>query len=373
MKASFKKVGISLFILILLTAIIPDKDATAVDVSAYSAILMEEKTGRVLFEKRAHEPQRIASITKIMTAILAIESGKLDETVKVSERASRAEGSSIYLKPDDEMSLEDLVYGLMLRSGNDAAVAIAEHVGGSLEGFVYLMNEKAQQLGMKNTMFSNPHGLDDHEDHYSTPYDMALLTKYAMQDEMYRKVSGTKQHKTWGNKNRLLTELYEHCTGGKTGFTKRANRTLVTTASKGELHLIAVTLNAPRDWGDHKNLYEHAFHTYEMTEIIGKGEIGLITNPFYENKVYIKRSYHFPITKREADGFRISYKLIAPEQHNEQPNDEEIVGQAEVYFHDKKIKELPIYFQNEKLEKRKSLLDFLKQIFSLVIGVDTHG
>ena len=144
---------------------IPTNTNASGSVSASSAVLMEQQSGRILFEKDAHEVRRIASITKIMTAILAIESGKLNDTVKVTENAVRAEGSSIYLKPGENIKLEDLVYGLMLRSGNDAAVAIAEYVGGSLDGFVYLMNQKASEIGMDQTHFANPHGLDDHEDH----------------------------------------------------------------------------------------------------------------------------------------------------------------------------------------------------------------
>ncbi len=248
---------------------IPMNTKASVPVSASSAILMEQQSGRILYEKEAHEVRRIASITKIMTAILAIESGKLNDSVKVTENAVRAEGSSIYLKPGETIKLEDLVYGMMLRSGNDAAVAIAEHVGGSLEGFVYLMNQKASEIGMDHTHFANPHGLDDHEDHYSTAYDMALLTRYAMSNDTYKLISGTKVHRApnptenwdrvWRNKNRLLTELYDYTTGGKTGYTKRAKRTLVTTATKGDLNLIAVTLNGPDDWNDHINMYENGF------------------------------------------------------------------------------------------------------------------
>ena len=195
----------------------------------------------------------------------------------------RAEGSSIYLKPGETIKLEDLVYGMMLRSGNDAAVAIAEHVGGSLEGFVYLMNQKASEIGMDQTHFANPHGLDDHEDHYSTAYDMALLTRYAMSNDTYKLISGTKVHRApnptenwdrvWKNKNRLLTELYDYTTGGKTGYTKRAKRTLVTTATKGDLNLIAVTLNGPDDWNDHINMYENGFHNFELVKVLKKGII----------------------------------------------------------------------------------------------------
>ena len=199
-----------------------------------------------------------------MTAIIAIESGKMKEKVTVSREAIYTEGSSIYLEQGEKMTLEDLVYGLMLRSGNDAAVAIAEHVGGSVEGFVYLMNEKAKWLGMTNTHFDNPHGLDS-DNHYSSAYDMAILMRYAMNNEKYREISGTSSYKSerrtysWINKNKLLTQYYEYCTGGKTGFTKKTGRTLVSTASKDGMDLIAVTLNAPDDWKDHIHMYEWGF------------------------------------------------------------------------------------------------------------------
>ena len=171
------------------------------------------------------------------------------------------------------MSLEDLVYGLMLRSGNDAAVVIAETVGGSEEGFVYLMNEKAKWIGMNNTNFDNSHGLES-EDHYSTAYDMALLMRYAMNEPMFAEVSGTTSHKAdkrsyaWGNKNKLLTSKYEYCTGGKTGFTKKAGRTLLTTANKDETGLVAVTLNGPNDWQDHIEMFEWGFN--QASETVAK-------------------------------------------------------------------------------------------------------
>lgn len=155
-----------------------------------------------------------------MTAIIAIESGKMDEMATASRSAIYTEGSSIYLEQGEDMKLEDLVYGLMLRSGNDAAVTIAEHVGGSEEGFVYMMNEKAKWLGMTNTHFDNPHGLDS-ETHYSTAYDMAILTRYAMENKIFQEISGTETYMaesrsySWKNKNRLLTQFYEYCTGGK--------------------------------------------------------------------------------------------------------------------------------------------------------------
>lgn len=244
--------------------------STNPSVSANNAILMEQSSGKVLFEKKAHEKQSIASITKVMTAIIAIESGKLDETATASRRAIYTEGSSLYLEQGEKMTIEDLVYGLMLRSGNDAAVTISEHVGGSVEGFVYLMNEKADWLGMTNTHFDNPHGLES-DTHYSTAYDMALLMRYAMDNDIFQEVAGTITHQAksrsyaWKNKNKLLTQYYDKCIGGKTGFTKKAGRTLLTSANEKDMNLIAVTLNAPDDWRDHIGMYEWAFENHDMS------------------------------------------------------------------------------------------------------------
>ena len=245
-------------------------------VSAESAILIEKETGRVLFEHDAYEQKEIASITKIMTALVAIQYGDLDDTVKVSKKAVFTPGSSIYLEINEQMTLRDLLYGLMLRSGNDAAVAIAEHVGGSEEGFVYLMNETAQYLGMTDSHFMNAHGLDE-EGHYSTAYDMALLMKHAMENDTFMNISGEtsyksdKRHYAWQNKNKLLTMLYEPCTGGKTGYTKQAGRTLVSSAKDHGMDLIAVTLNAPDDWNDHINLYNYGYKHYSIKMIEKQG------------------------------------------------------------------------------------------------------
>ncbi len=352
---------------------------------ASSAILMEQESGRVLYEKEAHKKRRIASITKIMTAVLAIESGKLDKTVTVSSTAVRAEGSSIYLKPGEKIKLEDLVYGLMLRSGNDSAVAIAEYVGGSLDGFIYLMNQKAEEIGMKNTNFANPHGLDDHENHYSTAYDMALLTKYAMTDDTYRKISGTKVHRApnptekwdrvWKNKNRLLTGLYDHTTGGKTGYTKRAKRTLVTTASKNGLSLIAVTLNGPDDWNDHINMYEYGFKHYQLVKVLKKGIMkDLNSDDFYKKKVYIKRDFYYPVAANEKDNFEIEIKLREPkdEWRNNRivPDD---IGTAIVYFDHQPVKEIPLLYKYEKRKEEKSFLEIFRDLFFIQIGVESDG
>lgn len=373
---SFVLLSIALAIMVPL----PTHVKGAFSVQAQSAILLEQDTGRVLYEKNAHKKMRIASITKIMTAILAIESGKLDETVTVSNRAPYTEGSSIYLKEGQKITLRDLVYGLMLRSGNDAAVAIAEHVGGSLEGFVYLMNQKAEEIGMMNTQFRNPHGLDDHDDHYSTAYDMAILTQYAMRNKDYQKISSTKVHKTedgkyvWRNKNKML-HLYKYSTGGKTGYTKLAKRTLVSTASNDSLHLIAVTLNDSDDWNDHMNMFNRGFSHYENTLIKQKGVIKSIDDPFYEKKVYIDREMIYPLTEEEKQQVKINISLLKPEREWKKPEDvPRVVGRLSVVLHDEKIIERPIYFDKEKMEQeQKSFFDHFRDMFSLMTGARDDG
>lgn len=348
--------------------------ASPISVASYSAIVMDQKTGRVFYEKNAREPRRIASITKIMTAIIAIESGKLDETVTVSENAVRAIGSSIYLKPKEKVKLEDLVYGLMLRSGNDAAVAIAEHVGGSVDGFVYLMNEKATQIGMKNTHFANPHGLDDHEDHFSTAYDMALLTRYAMNNEKYRQIAGTRVHhsknpyskwdRQWNNKHRLVTGLYKYATGGKTGYTERAKRTLVSTASKDGMDLITVTLNSmgQADWSEHIQMFEYVFSNYQYKTLLQAGPIKKVKNSVYKKHAYLARDFVYPVNKDEMSAFRIKYNFVTPnkgwKRHPEQIP--EIIGETEIYFNEELIESLPIYFQYDEEEEKNKFFKFAK-------------
>lgn len=253
-----------LALLLMTIFVLPVYGQANISLSAEHAVVIDEQTGEIVFSKNAHEQTEIASLTKIMTAIVAIEHGDLSDEIVAKERAIHATGSSIYLQQDETMSLEDLLYGLMLRSGNDAAVAIAEHIGGSVEGFTLLMNEKVKLLGLESTTFKNPHGLDE-VNHLSTAYDVAQMMRYSMKNDIFRKIAGAPYYQSedrtyrWNNKNRLLTELYEYCIAGKTGFTKKAGRTLVTTAAKGNQSFIVVTLNAPDDWNDHIRLYEWAF------------------------------------------------------------------------------------------------------------------
>lgn len=271
--------NISILIVSILFLFINQSTLYAVPlISAEQAVLIDQKSGAVLYEKNMDNPQLIASITKVMTAILAIEYGVLTDQVVVSADAVLTEGSSIYLQENERISLEELIYGLMLRSGNDAAVSIAEHIGGSVEGFVYLMNEKVRWLGLDNTSFANPHGLDA-ENHFSTAQDIAELMRYAMEDPVFRKINETRTYipesrsDVWTNKNKLLTNYYPHTIGGKTGYTKAAGRTLVTVAKKEDIELIAVTINDPNDWFDHIRLYEWGFEQSKQLELVTFKEI----------------------------------------------------------------------------------------------------
>jgi len=324
-------------------------------VGAASFVLMEQKTGRVLSQKDANTQRKIASITKIMTAILAIESGKMDEMVEITPEMVQTEGSSIYLKVGMEISLRDLVYGLMLRSGNDAAQAIAIKVGGSIPGFVHLMNEKATWLGMNNSKFTNPHGLDDEDRHVSTAYDMALLTRYAMENDEYGKIAGTAKYKAeteqeeWSpffeNKHRLIKGDYRYATGGKTGFTKKARRTLVTTASKDGLDLIVVTLDDPNDWADHINLFEAAFSKYQYHQFVHAGLITDDVKKIYKKNLMLKTDLSYPVTEAELKQVKIEYKLLEPKAiWKDKGKIPEVVGRAYLYVADEVVNSTAIYF-----------------------------
>lgn len=383
---NFKYRSLSIFLIMLIAiSLYPGRTYAELPVSARSSILMEQDSGRVIYENNAHEKSKIASITKIMTALLAIESGKLDETVTISGNAAGTEGSSLFLKNGEKMKLEDLTYGLMLRSGNDAAVAIAEYVGGSLDGFVWMMNRKAEEIGMKNTNFSNPHGLDNTKNHYSTAYDMALLTQYAMKNDTYRKISGTKVHRApnsmegwdyvWRNKNRLLTQLYEYTTGGKTGYTKIAKRTLVTTASKDNLDLIAVTLNGPDDWNDHIYMYELAFKDYQKTEILSSGPIKEVNKKPYKGNVFIRNSFYYPLSEEEKDDIKIKIKLLKPEKAWKKKGDfPERVGLAEIYMDGKAIGKRSIFYgKSKETFKQVSWRSTWRDSFYNLLGLNKNG
>ena len=235
--------------------------AAAPAVSAASAALYCPATGEFAFTQNADARRGMASTTKIMTALVAIENGNADAEIVIPGAAVGVEGSSLYLKAGEKMTLRDLLYGLLLQSANDAAEAIAIAIGGSVEGFADLMNEKAAALGMADTHFANPNGLDD-EEHYSTARDMAQLARAAVNEPTLLRMASTRQASIGGrtltNHNKLLSRM-EGCLGLKTGYTKAAGRTLVSCAEKDGRRLVAVTLRDGDDWNDHEALYRWGF------------------------------------------------------------------------------------------------------------------
>lgn len=243
----------------------------AVEVSAAAAVLMDADSGRLLYDKNGEKRMLIASTTKLMTALVALEQGGLQQEITVTG-GHMAEGSSMYLRPGEKLTLETLLYGLLLSSGNDAALAVTECMGGAVP-FVARMNEKAAELGMENTHFANPNGLDD-EAHYSTAEDMAKLAAAAMDDPVLRRVASTRTARIGGrtltNHNKLLSRV-EGCVGLKTGYTRAAGRTLVSCAERDGVRLVAVTLQDGDDWNDHASLYEQGFRVLRPVKAVERG------------------------------------------------------------------------------------------------------
>lgn len=288
-----------------------------------------------------------------MTCLLAIESNKLDETVVVDESILKAYGSGIYIQVGEEITLRDLLYGLMLRSGNDAAIMIATFVANSEKEFVKQMNSKAKEIGMTNTTFSNSSGLDESDNgNYSTAYDMALLTRYAMQYEEYRKIVQTKKYtvktnyKTyiWNNKNKLLN--YNYITGGKTGYTEKAKRTLVSTANINNLELIVVTLKDSDDWNTHISLYEKAKDKYNLYKILDKNDFK-VEQDYYKDKLFIKNDLKVLLTEDEVSKVNTKIKLEKLKEYN----NEDKVGKCEIYIEDEYITSIDIYIEKNKITK----------------------
>lgn len=246
------------------------------DTSAAGAVLMDADSGRVLYSKNGDERHLIASITKLMTALVALESNHSPgEIVTVRPEWTGIEGSSLYLRPGEQLRLETLLYGMLLRSGNDAAHAVAGYCGGDVDSFVAAMNAKAKDLGMQNSRFANPSGLNA-EGHYSTARDMGILAKACLENEMLKTIVSTQavslEGRIFTNHNKLLW-LYEGCIGLKTGYTEKAGRTLVSAAEKDGTTLICVTLNAPNDWNDHAALFDYGFEHYDSRCLVQEGEI----------------------------------------------------------------------------------------------------
>lgn len=274
-----KKLCLSLAIFMLFSTTAMPVHA-APSVSAAAAVLMEADSGRILVDVNAHSRLPMASTTKIMTALVALSNSDPDDVVTVSEKAVGIEGSSVYLKAGEQLTMEQLLYALLLESANDAAAAIAIAVAGDIPSFADLMNETAAELGLTESHFTNPHGLDA-DDHYTTAYDLALLTKYALREPAFAKIvstykttiplSGAEGTRVLVNHNKML-KSYNGAIGVKTGYTRRCGRCLVSAAARDGVTMIAVTLSAPDDWRDHAALLDYGFSQYTSVTLAACGE-----------------------------------------------------------------------------------------------------
>ena len=258
-------------------------NASLPSLSARSAAVIECTSGEIVFAKNEDERLPMASTTKIMTALTVISTCRLSDTVTVPKEACGIEGSSVYLREGECFTVEELLYALMLASANDAATALAIHAKGSVEAFAEEMNRQAEALGLSDTHFTNPHGLND-KDHYTTAKELAIISAHAAKNETFRKICSTKKTvirrdskesaRLLTNHNKMLS-LYDGAFGIKTGFTKISGRCLVSGAEKNGLSFIAVTLNAPDDWNDHKAMLDLAFSLYEKRVLLKKGELSI--------------------------------------------------------------------------------------------------
>lgn len=360
-----KKLRISAVFAAVLT-LFPSQFVKAYDVSAASAILMEASTGQALFEKDADTKRPMASTTKIMTGLLAIESGELSREITVTAESSGVEGSSVYLEAGDKLTLSDLVYALMLESANDAASAIAIGISGSVEAFSELMNRKAEELSLNSTCFKNPHGLSA-EGHYTTARDLARLTAYAMENDTFREIVSTESCNIafsgkcvhLRNHNKML-RLYDGAVGVKTGFTKASGRCLVSAAQRDGLSLVCVTLNAPDDWNDHTLMLDSGFAALERVTLINEGESAFIVPCIGTEKgdVIIKsrEGLSLVMPKRERE---IKRRVMLPHYFFAPVYKDSVVGRIEFYCEGELLGEVPLYSEEtvNRIEYKKSLLE----------------
>ena len=310
-------------------------------VSAASALLMDGESGRILFSHNANEPRAIASITKLMTALVAAEyfGGDLSRTVTIRPGWTGIEGTSLYLKPGEELTCQTLLYGLLLQSGNDAAVALAEICAGDTETFVDWMNQRATDLGMTGTHFSDPNGLGD-ENHYSTALDMAKLGLACLENETVAPILATRsitlEGRSFTNHNKLLWQ-YPGCTGMKTGYTRQAGRTLVSSAQREGQTIICVTLDDGNDWADHTALLDYGFETWPRQELARAGEV-LGTVPVEGSLLR-----QAPVTVREPLGFplregeKVTAEVQLPETAQAPIHAGEIAGSVTFRLGDRQV------------------------------------
>ena len=327
------------FLLLLVFFLFP----VSVFARSSSTIVVDGDSGRILYENNVHDSMLIASITKIMTCILTIENADLDSEVEIGDEVLEMYGTNIYVQVGEKLTIRDLLYGLMLRSGNDASVVLAKNVFGSEEKFVEMMNKKASELGMNYT-------------------DMSLLAKYAYNNKTYRKIVSTKKYVTksnlksyvWYNRMSLIND-YKYCVGGKNGYTPKAGKTLVSYASKNNMNLIIVSLNDSDIYNNHEKLYNIYFNRYKKYKIIDREDFK-IDSSLIGMDVYLKDSFSYVLEENELDNISTLIKI-----DNKKSN---VVGKVIISLDGKRIGSLNIYTKNKKEDKN----NIFKKLKSLFVG-----
>jgi D-alanyl-D-alanine carboxypeptidase (penicillin-binding protein 5/6) len=355
-------------------------------IESKSAILMDCKTGKILWEKDAFEPMAMASTTKIMTAIITLENANLEDMVTVSQKATLAPKVKMFLQKGEEVKLEYLLYALMLESSNDAAVAIAEHVGGTVEGFCKMMTDKAKEIGTKDTIFETPNGLDA-GNHHSTSYDLALISSYALQNDKFMKLintpsisfSSSKRPYTFNNKNRLLREL-DGANGIKTGFTNKAGHCFVGSAKRGGMQLVSVVLQS--GWGergknqkfiDSKELLNYGFKNYKYYDVIDNtyaaANVAIERSKTPELGLYYKDCLELPLTEQEFQSISIKFDMPqaikAPVLRNQK------LGVAKVFINGKLYTEIDLVTVAEAA--RHDLKTCMERVLNEFISIGTRN
>ena len=338
-----------------------------------ASVLMERDSGRILYAHNSNKKLPMASTTKIMTALLALEHGNLDDIVTITKKSVGVEGSSIYLYEGEKITLKDLVYGLLLRSGNDSAIAIAEYIAGSTSDFVVMMNKRAAEIGAINTNFTNPHGLSN-DNHYTTAYDLALITRIALKNETFKEIVKTKvwiadrkKNEYFYNKNKTLLQ-YEGGDGVKIGYTKISGRCLVASATRDNMQLIAVVLNDSNWFNDCYKLFDYGFDQYYSQIIFEKNQF--VKNIYIENgkeeivPVVTKDRLTIPLKEDEKNDIK---KVVRIFDNIQAPlNNEETVGYIEMFVNGKLIhkEELVTKYAVKEKNRIDYILEYIKNIFN---------
>lgn len=343
----------------------------AIDISAKSGVVIEAESGDIVYGKNENIKLPMASTTKIMTALVVIENASLDTVVKIKPCMTNIEGSSIYLQEGEELTVEELLYALMLESANDASVALAYTVGGSLEVFSDMMNKKASELGLKNTHFTNPHGLDDDE-HYTTAYELSIIANYAMKNPVFTKIVSTYKKniplnngegvRVLVNHNRLLRS-YDGAVGIKTGYTKKCGRCLVSCAVRNGVKLLCVTLNAPNDWNDHANLLDFGFEQYENVCLAKPQSYNVRLNVINGEKesFFAKNLDGLNVTLKK-DNINISVSLECDRLLFAPINEGDTVGRIVFWNNGEKIGSVPLA-ATEKVKEIKYKKSLIERLF----------